>query len=260
MTPPSGTFPTRGASLRTHELLKTFPGSGPVVDRVTLEIAPGEFVALLGPSGSGKSTFLRLVAGLETAESGTLDLEAEGDRAYRSFVFQESTLMPWRTALRNVMLPLELHNFTRAEASARARAQLERVGLGGVIHHYPHQLSGGMKMRVSLARALVTKPRLLLLDEPFSALDEHARHALQSDLRSIWQSQPVTILFVTHSVAEAAFLANRVVVFSKRPAHVVLDRKIELPAQRTTELRMSPEFSQELKRIYAGVSYVESPL
>jgi NitT/TauT family transport system ATP-binding protein len=251
--------PIQGASLIAKDLLKSFPETGKVVDQVSLSIQSGEFVALLGPSGCGKSTFLRLAAGLESPSSGELTIDSYGSSHFRSFVFQESTLLPWRTVLKNVMLPLELRGLPIVEAEELAITELKRVGLGHTLKQFPFQLSGGMKMRVSLARALVTKPQLLLMDEPFSALDENARHALQDELRGIWESRPLTILFVTHSVSEAVFLSNRVVVLSKRPARVVLDHSVGL-GDRTPKLRTSPVFLEEIKKIYDGVPFSESPL
>jgi NitT/TauT family transport system ATP-binding protein len=249
------------ASIRAQGAVRSFPESGVVVDRVSLDIRAGEFVALLGPSGCGKSTFLRMAAGLDQPDAGKLDLGSGAERGSRGFVFQESHLLPWRTALRNVMLPLELLGIPKKDALERARSALSQVGLDGSVESkFPLQLSGGMKMRVSVARALVTEPPLLLLDEPFSALDENARHSLQGELRSLWERKPTTILFVTHSVAEATYLANRIIVFSKRPARVLLDHAVALPEKRHGDLRTDPAFTQEMRRIYKSVSIQEAPL
>src|SRR6185503_15955578 len=186
------------------------------------QVEPGEFVALLGPSGSGKSTLLRLAAGLDQPDGGRLVIEAASGALSRGFVFQEATLMPWRDVLRNTTLPLELAGWSRAEAETRATEELRRVRLAEFGARYPHQLSGGMKMRASVARALTTRPNLLLLDEPFAALDEPTRHGLQAQLREIWSALGMTVLFVTHSVMEAVFLADRVIILSHRPARLLL--------------------------------------
>jgi len=240
-----------GAQIEAQDVVRSFPESGTVVDRVSLQIAPGEFVALLGPSGCGKSTFLRLMAGLDQPDAGKVSISVPGGGAIsRGFVFQEPTLMPWRTVLRNVTLPWELMGVGRADSERRALDELARVGLKDVASRFPFQLSGGMKMRASVARALVARPNLLLLDEPFAALDETSRHALQVELRRIWATLGMTILFVTHSLSEAVFLANRVVVFSKRPARILDDHRIELPEERTHDLRMEPAFHREVKRLY----------
>lgn len=233
---------------------KSFSGSGAVLQGIDLFINSGEFVVLLGPSGCGKSTLLRILAGLEVLDQGELWV---GDFASnRGFVFQESHLLPWLTALENIRLPLELmKNLKPLEIELRAREALARVGLGGAAEKYPAELSGGMKMRVSLARALVTKPKLLLLDEPFAALDEMTRFRLQEDLRALWQQEDMTIVFVTHSVSEAVFIGDRAIVLkspSSRegwpggPARVVLDHLIALPEGRSSEVRMSLPYVQEI--------------
>ncbi len=252
--------PNQAASIHSRNLVRTFPASGTVVDQVSLSIQPGEFVSVLGPSGCGKSTFLRMVAGLDHPDGGTLEVHSLKGQHFRSFVFQESHLLPWRTALRNVSLPLELMGNPRKIAEQQAREALKMVGLADSYERFPSQLSGGMKMRVSVARALVTQPGLLLLDEPFSSLDELNRHTLQHELRRIWERTAPTILFVTHSVSEAVFLSNRVLVFSKRPARLLLDTPVDLPRERDASLRTSPEFSRELKSIYERVSFEEAPL
>ncbi len=251
--------PSRGSQIHADKIVRSFSSSGKVVDDVSLQIQSGEFVALLGPSGCGKSTFLRMAAGLDQPNSGQFSVTPTDEKFFRSFVFQEATLMPWRTVLQNVMLPLELMGGRSSENRERAVRELKRVGLGSNLDQYPHELSGGMKMRVSIARALVTKPKLLLMDEPFSALDENARHALQSEMHSIWKEFGMTILFVTHSVSEAVFLANRVIVFTKRPARIALDHTIVL-GERNHQLRMSPDYLAEVKKIYDGVPFSEAPL
>ena len=217
---------------------------------VSLAIEAGEFVALLGPSGSGKSTLLRLVAGLDRPDSGSVELfDATPARATRpaiGFVFQDAHLLPWRDVLGNVELPLELLGSRRDGRRSAAREAIARVGLGEAERRFPSQLSGGMRMRASLARALVIQPRLLLLDEPFAALDEITRQQLDEDLRGLWLQTGITVLFVTHSIAEAAFLAERAVVLTGRPARVALDRAVDLPAQRTAALRTEARFGHEI--------------
>jgi NitT/TauT family transport system ATP-binding protein len=229
---------------------RDFPGTGLVVDRLDLEIRQGEFVSLLGPSGCGKSTILRLIAGLDAPDGGSVEVVSSAGRGQtRGFVFQEANLLPWRTVLENVVLPLELMGKSRVSSLAAARQVLEQVGLADALEKLPAQLSGGMKMRTSLARALVTEPELLLLDEPFAALDENTRHQLQEDLRSLWERRRMTVVFVTHSVSEAAFLSSRAIVFSKRPARILLDRPVQLPSERFKRLRIDATFFEEIELI-----------
>jgi NitT/TauT family transport system ATP-binding protein len=228
----------------------TAEGRVEAVADVSLAIEAGEFVALLGPSGSGKSTLLRLVAGLDRPDSGSVELfDATAVPATRpaiGFVFQDAHLLPWRDVLGNVELPLELLGAPRDGRRSAAREAIARVGLGDAERRFPSQLSGGMRMRASLARALVIRPRLLLLDEPFAALDEITRQQLDEDLRELWMQTGITVLFVTHSIAEAAFLAERAVVLTGRPARVALDRGVDLPAQRTAALRSEARFGHEI--------------
>jgi NitT/TauT family transport system ATP-binding protein len=209
---------------------------------IDLTVATNEFVALLGPSGCGKSTLLRLLAGLARPDRGTVRVEA----ARVAMVFQDAHLLPWRDVLGNVELPLELLHQPPALRRERALAAIAQVGLGDAAKRYPAELSGGMRMRVSLARALVTQPRLLLLDEPFAALDELTRMALDDELRRVWREAGLTVVFVTHSIAEAAYLAERVIVLSKRPARIVLDHRVALAAQRSAELRADAAFAREI--------------
>jgi NitT/TauT family transport system ATP-binding protein len=231
---------------------RTFPGGVEALDGVQLDISPGSFVALVGPSGCGKSTLLRIIAGLDEATRGGVELapaagQAEASRAPIAYVFQDAHLLPWRTVLDNAALPLELSGVSRAEREAAARRVLAQVGLGDFTARYPAELSGGMRMRVSLARALVTRPRLLLMDEPFAAVDELTRSRLDDQLRALWHELGMTVLFVTHSLSEAAWLAERAVVFSRRPARVVLDRVLDLPRERTAALRLEPVFAREVQ-------------
>jgi NitT/TauT family transport system ATP-binding protein len=247
-----------GAAVRCEGISRAFAGTGLVLDRISFQIEPGEFVALLGPSGSGKSSLLRLTAGLDRADAGRLAIEAEQGTVSRGFVFQEATLIPWRNVLRNTTLPLELQGWETERAKARAEEELRRVRLMEFAARYPHELSGGMKMRTSVARALITRPNLLLLDEPFAALDEPTRHALQEQLREIWAALGMTILFVTHSISEAVFLADRVIVLSQRPARILLDRAINLAPARTAPLRTSLNYVEEIRRVSAAVPIPEA--
>lgn len=202
------------------------------LDGLSFAVAQGEFVSLLGPSGCGKSTALRLAAGLLTPDAGAVTFPS--GKPEIGFVFQEPTLMPWADALTNTRLPLDLKTMPRREANARAAAALARVGLAGFERALPRELSGGMKMRVSVARALVAQPRLLLLDEPFAALDEITRNRLGDDLLRLWQEDGLTVLFVTHSVSESSYLSERVLVMTPRPGRIAAD--IALPHSREDRL------------------------
>ena len=216
---------------------------------------PGTFLALLGPSGCGKSTLLRMIAGLDTPTAGRIewptaphDAAGHAERSV-SCVFQEPTLMPWASALANVALPLRLAGVSRAEARRRAQEALDRVELGGFSGSYPRALSGGMKMRVSIARALVTNPRLLLMDEPFAALDEITRFRLNNDLLELWRAERFTAIFVTHSVFESVYLAERVVVMAARPGRVAADVAIEAPDLRDEAFRTSAAYAAQCRRV-----------
>jgi len=215
----------------------------------------GELVSLLGPSGCGKSTVLRLIAGLGRPTSGMVRRawDQEGVRSNRSSplgcVFQEPTLLPWATVWKNVYLPLRLEGVSRAAASGRVEEAITLVGLSGFSAAYPRELSGGMKMRASVARALVTQPRLLLLDEPFAALDEITRSRLNDDLLAIWRERRWTGLFITHSVFESVYLSTRVLVMSPRPGRVVQEIAIDLPEARTPEMRTSPRYIELCRRV-----------
>ena len=222
---------------------------------VSLEIQVGEFLSLLGPSGCGKSTFLRVVADLIAPSQGALKVlgvtpEAARLRRDIGFVFQDAALLPWRTALQNVELPLEVARgrvqATQANKAVRAtpRELLELVGLKGSENAYPHELSGGMRQRVSIARALVSDPRILLMDEPFGALDEITRDRLNEELLRVWRELGMTVLFVTHSIYEAAFLGQRVLMLATNPGRVQEIVPVTLPANRTLAIRETPEFVQ----------------
>ena len=218
------------------------------VQGVELAIGQGDFVSLLGPSGCGKSTVLRMVAGLMAPTTGSIQMAAGGDATGDiGFVFQEPTLMPWSNALKNVMLPLRLAGVNRGEAADRAAAALASVGLAGFEKSYPRALSGGMKMRVSIARALVTKPRILLMDEPFAALDEITRFRLNNDLLELWERERFTTIFVTHSVFESVYLSQRIIVMAARPGRVVHDIAIEDPYPRGESFRTSAEYAAQCR-------------
>ncbi len=246
------------ASLRGVE--KRYRRGPLAVEGVDLDIMPGSFVALLGASGCGKSTLLRLIAGLETPTAGRIDWPiAAHDAAGKpqqdlSFVFQEPTLMPWATAAGNVALPLRLAGVGRAEARERAMAALARVDLAAFGASYPRALSGGMRMRVSIARALVTAPRLLLMDEPFAALDEITRFRLNNDLVQLWEAERFTVVFVTHSVFESVYLAQRVVVMAARPGRVAQTFDVEAPDGRGEGFRTSAAYAGQCRAVSDGLA------
>ena len=235
-----------------RDVTKRF-GDGPVVlDRISLSVAQGEFVSLIGPSGCGKSTLLRLIAGLAPTTEGTLAIAGQApaeNPADLAFVFQEPTLLPWLTAGRNVELPLRLRGISDDERGATRDRVLELVQLGDRADAYPRQLSGGQKMRVSIARALSVSPKVLLLDEPFGALDELTRERLNEELLTIRQQQAWTAFFVTHSVAEAVFLSNRVIVMSARPGRIHAQIPIDLPCPRTLETRLSRSYQDVVTQV-----------
>jgi NitT/TauT family transport system ATP-binding protein len=228
----------------------TFPGAIQALARVDFSLRSGEFVSLVGPSGCGKSTLLRLIAGLASPTNGRLTVAGLSPAVARrratrlSFVFQDATLLPWRTAAANIRLPLELAGMTAAERETRVRESLRMVGLSDFTHRRPRELSGGMRMRVSLARALVTKPELLLLDEPFGALDDMTRQKLNEDLLELWLKHGWTAVFVTHNIAEAAFLSTRILVMSARPGTIAADVTVPFATPRRPELRAEAEFAR----------------
>ena len=225
---------------------------------VDLQVRHGDFVSLIGPSGCGKTTLLRVVADLEQPTAGTITVngaspeEARLARAY-GYVFQAPALYPWRSVLRNVTLPLEIMGLSAAERKQRARRQLELVNLAGIEGKYPWQLSGGMQQRVSIARALSFEPELLLMDEPFGALDEITRDHLNEQLLRLWEKTKKTVIFVTHSIPEAAFLSSRIVVMSPRPGRVIDIIDCNLPADRTLDIRETPEFLDIAHRVREGL-------
>lgn len=221
---------------------------------VTLDIQPGEFISLIGPSGCGKSTLLRLIADLDTPTNGLLMVngkppaQARLDRDY-GMVFQAATLYDWRNVSQNVQLPLEIMGVSKSEREKRAREMLELVELGKFGRHYPWQLSGGMQQRVAIARALAFQPKLLLMDEPFGALDEFTRERMNLELLRIWQATQTTVIFVTHSIAEAVFLSSRVVVMSPRPGRITSVLDIDLPYPRNFETRELPRYFQLVTQV-----------
>lgn len=235
----------------------TFAGAIRALDSINLAIRQGEFVSLVGPSGCGKSTLLRLIAGLASPTSGQVSVAGLPPKLARrqsiklSFMFQDATLLPWRTAADNVRLPLELAGVAKAEQERRAAENLEMVGLADFASRRPRELSGGMRMRVSLARALVTHPELLLLDEPFGALDDITRQTLNEELLGLWQQHRWTAAFVTHNISEAAFLSTRIIVMSARPGRIIADLAVPFSWPRRAEFRAAAEFARFVGEVSA---------
>jgi NitT/TauT family transport system ATP-binding protein len=223
------------------------------LQNLSLDIARGEFVSIVGPSGCGKSTFLNILLGLIRPDGGVMELNGrriDGPGQDRAMVFQEFGLLPWRTVLGNVELGLELKGVDAEQRRRRAVELIDMAGLAGFASHYPHELSGGMKQRVGLARALATDPEVLLMDEPFAALDAQTRDLMQSELLQVWEKTQKTVLFVTHSIEEAAYLSDRVVVMSARPGRIKRILKVELPRPRDYEMRLTAEFNELKSRIW----------
>ena len=221
------------------------------VDNMSLDIHEGEFITFLGPSGCGKSTALKMIAGLLPVTAGTINITPPSSSSEQDlgFVFQEPTLMPWATTFDNVYLPLRLAGVKLAEAKPRVMDALKDVGLTRFSGSYPHELSGGMKMRVSIARALVTRPRILLMDEPFAALDEMTRSKLNDDVVRLASEYKLTVIFVTHSVFESVYLSTRVIVMAARPGRLAMDLAMETPWPRSDEWRTSSEFTAEARKV-----------
>lgn len=238
--------------LRFENVSKRFPNGVAALDGVEFAIQRGSFVSLVGPSGSGKSTILRLAASLTDASSGRIVWN--GPRPRLGFVFQDAALMPWATVERNVSLPLEILGTDRATIAARTKETLALVGLSQFAQAFPRELSGGMKMRVSLARALAPKPEVLLMDEPFAALDEFTREHLNDELRSLWRAQHLTVLFVTHSIYESVYLSSRVLVVGPRPGRIVADLAMADPDTRTPEFRLTPQYGERTRALRAALA------
>lgn len=226
---------------------KAFGSELLVFKNFDLRIPENEFLSILGPSGCGKSTLLHLIAGLQRPNSGVIQIP-KVQKSF-GFVFQDPHLLPWRSLEQNIEVPLELQGLESKERKARVREALDLVNLREFSQALPSELSGGMKMRASLARALVTRPRILLLDEPFAALDEALRQRLDLELRRIWKTLGLTIILVTHSITEAIFLSNRIIVLSDRPATILKDEAIDLPDQRSSQMRWSPEVLNQAAEI-----------
>jgi NitT/TauT family transport system ATP-binding protein len=238
--------------LAIHGLIKSF-GELTVLEDINLSVAAGEFVSLVGPSGCGKTTLLRIVAGLESADRGDIRIDGRGvtrPGIDRGFVFQADALLPWRTVLGNALIGLEVNGARGVEARSRTQGLLRLVGLGGFEGYYPRQLSGGMRQRVNLARALAVDPEVLLMDEPFSALDAQTREIMQTELTRIWASGKKTVLFITHQIDEAVYLSDRVVVLSRRPGRIHEVVSVTLPRPRALSVKRSPEFSAYVERIW----------
>ena len=242
---------------------KIFDSGVTALGPLDLDVRKGEFVSLLGPSGCGKSTALRLIAGLAAPTSGTVEVshhEGETRPGQRiGFVFQEPTLMPWTSVSENVRLPLKLAHAPAAEAGARVDEALARVGLTEFADSYPRELSGGMKMRVSLARALVTDPDILLMDEPFAALDEITRFRLNNDLLTLWRNLRKTVIFVTHSVFESVYLSQRVIVMTPRPGRISAEFAIASPLPRTEEFRTSADYAARCRDVSQALARASAP-
>ena len=234
------------ALLELRGVEKRYDNGTLALERVDLSIGMHEFVSLLGPSGCGKSTALKMIAGLSEVTGGSIVWpDGSGNHAKDiSFVFQEPTLMPWTQVFENVWLPLRLKGISRAAAKAQIDGVLEKVGLAQFAHVYPRELSGGMKMRVSIARAMITEPRLLLMDEPFAALDEMTRFKLNNDTLALWQAKRFTTIFVTHSVYESVYLSNRIIVMAARPGRVIADIAVDEPYPRSDSFRNTPRYAE----------------
>ncbi len=248
-------MPAATAVVEMADVAKTFANGTVALDGLTLRVRAGSFTSLLGPSGCGKSTALRLMAGLGEPSGGSIRLAAETARRDIGFVFQEPTLMPWATVFDNVFLPLRLAGRPRREARAGIERALDLVGLAGFAGAYPRELSGGMGMRASIARALVTGPRLLLMDEPFAALDEITRFRLNDDLLALWRSEGWTVVFVTHSVFESVYLSDRILVMTPRPGRIAAEIAVDAPYPRSeTGFRTSDAYNRHCREVSARLA------
>jgi NitT/TauT family transport system ATP-binding protein len=244
-SPPGDT----GTALSFRDMRMIYADGTEAIRSVSLDVRPGEFVTIVGPSGCGKSTLLKVASGLEHHTSGSISV----DRDSVGYVFQDATLLPWRSVTRNVELLLELHDVPKAERRTIAQQQIDLVGLTGFEDFYPKRLSGGMKMRVSLARALTRSPKVFLFDEPFGALDEINRERLQDELLNIFVSERFAGLFITHSILEAVFLSTRVLVMSARPGRIAAEFEVPFDFPRSHDIRYSPEFAELTGRVSAAL-------
>ena len=246
-------------AIAVNAVSKVFPSGLEALRTVTIDIQPGEFVSFVGPSGCGKSTLLKLIGGLLSPSGGDIAVggrKVSGPRRDVGVMFQTSVLFPWRTVLENVLLPIEVFGLERSAAIDKARGILGMVGLGGRESAYPRELSGGMQQRAALSRVLVTDPRIILMDEPFGALDEFTRERMNVELLRIWSERGQTIIFVTHSINEAVFLSDRIVVMDTQPGRVVAVVEVPLARPRSIELMKSPEFARTAFEVreYLGVA------
>jgi NitT/TauT family transport system ATP-binding protein len=244
-TLPGGASIPRGALVTLRGVSKVFANRVTALSGLNLDVREGEFLSLLGPSGCGKSTVLRLISRLTNPTSGAIDWR--GGRPEIGFVFQEPTLMPWATVFSNVFLPLRFRGVSKTDAKNRVEEALDRVGLAKFVNAYPRELSGGMKMRVSIARALVLRPPLLLMDEPFAALDEITRLKLNDDLVQLKVALGATIIFVTHSVYESVYLSTRIVVMAPRPGRIVSEISVDAPLPRDEDFRLSAPYAEKCR-------------
>jgi NitT/TauT family transport system ATP-binding protein len=256
--PPVTAPQTSPSLLALRGVGKIFPSGTAALANLNFNVRRGEFLSLLGPSGCGKSTVLRIIAGLTAPTQGSVEWPDPAMHAGKSnrigFVFQDPTLMPWTSVFNNVSLPLVLKGVAAASIEARVTAALDRVGLGKFAQAFPRELSGGMRMRVSIARALVTEPQLLLMDEPFAALDEITRFKLNNDLLQVWRATGTTIVFVTHSVFESVYLSNRILVMSARPGRISTELAIEAPYPRDNNFGTSAEYAAFCRRASAALA------
>ena len=245
------------SKVSVRNLSKTYQGRNrseiTVFDEINLDINPEEFICIVGPSGCGKTTFIKIIDGLVPATSGSVYVngrevsEPDYDRA---FVFQADSLYPWRTVLDNIAFGLEIKGIERKERYPRAQELIKMVGLSGFESHYPHELSGGMRQRVNLARALAVDPEIILMDEPFASLDAQTREVMQQELLKVWSSSRKTALFITHQIDEAVYLADRVIVFSARPSTVKADIRVDIPRPRPLSVKRSPKFLEYVGEIW----------
>lgn len=246
--------------LTVKDVSKVFNGADDtleVLENISFCLAQDEFLCILGPSGSGKSTLLRLIAGLIQPDSGSIGFSETGSHPQVSLVFQQANLMPWRTVMQNILLPLELKNMDQKESKSKAEELIQMVGLDGFENSWPSELSGGMAQRVAIARAFIANPDLLLLDEPFGSLDALTREHMGAELLKIWQDQRRAVVMVTHSISESLLLSDRVIVLSPRPGKIILDMPVALERPRQNGLRYSNEFQQLEKKLRMAIDLKE---